>query len=773
MKIRPEWVLFLLAWSSSANADDLPRPNHTLPQYAAGSATTTATPLFLRDGIRKDMPLPQIYADNTDGTLAQIGQMADGSVQQTDVGVAFGVAPLDGNKMMSSPVSGDVSAATYARTDVPSQYTTTVIGGPGNSPCVWVSNGEGAGWQSGDVVTYPVDGSTIQVTSVDGNGAITGYSVQSYGSSPKNYAGIQHFIDNPHSTGAGDNTHLGACFKISQTVPMPWSSQKNTVQSPHRPLSVLEIANPDYVAPAALSNLLFSEPTPYAAWGNGPFKNSVVNLTNWNTGALRGLYLDLNGADTTQMPVYPVAGVEANSYPYAGDSIVAEFTPSGDLPQKKIVRVDSGGVENTLPIVEVTVVNDDPNHGARWQGQAHTHNARFNTVVSQNAVGSTVGLANYYEDHSNQGYQMNDYGWQNTAHIYGTSWFWGNATEVDELGGTDFTYNDRGIPSAQLTTSVFETENNLNSVGYESHASAWSGDWRRTNQLFSNGTFPNYVPFWGASTAFDAHKMIRVPNPATGAQYLYVTDAGGTTGTQQPAFTFSETGPISDGSVSWMLLGPLKTQVGVGAEVSTVCANANYPSGYTGPVITSNDCVEVGSAFLAKGNFYNTVFDASNVSYTSAGAHIALRVTAGSYMDLTANATQAGLDNHILGYDNAAGGLAYKIKTSGTGASEVFSTLLLVRDNGSVSLNGPLSVSQLINGGAVTANYDISAGGNIKTGASLYLGKMTKSAILSLYAPTEGQKIYDTDDHTEVTYRCPTSGTCGWFPVQYGAALSD
>lgn len=44
-------------------------------------------------------------------TVSQIDKMAAGSVQKSTVGAASGVAPLDANKMMPSPVSGDTSAS--------------------------------------------------------------------------------------------------------------------------------------------------------------------------------------------------------------------------------------------------------------------------------------------------------------------------------------------------------------------------------------------------------------------------------------------------------------------------------------------------------------------------------------------------------------------------------------------------------------------------------------------------------------------------------------
>lgn len=107
-------------------------PNHELPQFknlkaapvaqpksmlrmramapvAATAASSTASgsnyaPFLPQGGISHQTDVPEVYADGTGGTLAQIGQMADGSVQQTTINAANGVAGLDENGNASAPV---------------------------------------------------------------------------------------------------------------------------------------------------------------------------------------------------------------------------------------------------------------------------------------------------------------------------------------------------------------------------------------------------------------------------------------------------------------------------------------------------------------------------------------------------------------------------------------------------------------------------------------------------------------------------------------------
>lgn len=134
--IKRIFFLALFAAPSLAFGQAAPmRPNHTLPQYNAviaanrnaGAPRTmlrTVAPsagsyaaLWPPGGIRRDTQVPSLYVDGSAGTLEQIGRMADSSVQQSDIGGS--VAPLDANKMMSAPVSGDASSAPVAASGTP------------------------------------------------------------------------------------------------------------------------------------------------------------------------------------------------------------------------------------------------------------------------------------------------------------------------------------------------------------------------------------------------------------------------------------------------------------------------------------------------------------------------------------------------------------------------------------------------------------------------------------------------------------------------------
>ncbi|MFS3135218.1 hypothetical protein ACLRDC_07495 [Gluconacetobacter sacchari] len=111
-------VILLAACSMPhlAFAQLVQRPNHTLPQFrnlmpskgniSAGNMGVAAQPY---GSLIRNTPVLAVYEDGSDGTLGQIGRMADNSVQQTDIGRT--VASLDSDGHMPADVSGSVSSA--------------------------------------------------------------------------------------------------------------------------------------------------------------------------------------------------------------------------------------------------------------------------------------------------------------------------------------------------------------------------------------------------------------------------------------------------------------------------------------------------------------------------------------------------------------------------------------------------------------------------------------------------------------------------------------
>lgn len=95
-----------------AYSENKNRLNHNIYPYIYTSPEYIYSKNQRNSGfLDKNSVILSIYQDGASGTLEQIGRIADNSLQQMDVG-AF-VAPLDENKMMNAPVSGDVSSAIY------------------------------------------------------------------------------------------------------------------------------------------------------------------------------------------------------------------------------------------------------------------------------------------------------------------------------------------------------------------------------------------------------------------------------------------------------------------------------------------------------------------------------------------------------------------------------------------------------------------------------------------------------------------------------------
>lgn len=298
----------------------------------------------------------------------------------------------------------------------------------------------------------------------------------------------------------------------------------------------------------------------------------------------------------------------------------------------------------------------------------------------------------------------------------------------------------------------------------------------------------------------------------------------GTTGKTEPAYVFQNGKTFTDGTVIWTCIGTwqydLETVIKVGGS--------NDPE---------NGYIErIGTLMTEETDYiYNAIFDFSKAAFDPEVTHVFARMQKDMYIDLTADGTKEGQNNHLLGYDSNNSSLEYDVgkepiftvndtnginahslgidsninfsrknytdfnskpslwimgttddpSTDGSNAAGDFfvnrygdsSTLSgvdyldqpfsITREDGKVHINDGLSVS---NGTDVIGGIKTDA---LSVSGSFYLGVMTKTNIFALNSPVEGQKVFDTTDHEELTYRCPSATACGWFPVLYGAALTQ
>lgn len=241
---------------------------------------------------------------------------------------------------------------------------------------------------------------------------------------------------------------------------------------------------------------------------------------------------------------------------------------------------------------------------------------------------------------------------------------------------------------------------------------------------------------WAASTSYSADKDDPdkiVVTDAGGVQRILIVSASGTSGTTEPtiASDAAEGSTITDGTVTWTVGTTLDTTIGVVHWINrdsdgSPSSHASYNFGFSG-----------------NAQMNNSMFDASHALLGPKAA--AYRMAPGqafSLCDSPSATSDSDINQCVLSYGSFYGQLTYA----------AYGKQIFVAGN-----DGLFYVPNTLQGGTVVAL------------GSLYLGKMSKSEILAIKSPSEGQKVFNTDDHTEEVYRCPTTTTCGWYAPQYSA----
>lgn len=140
-------------------------------------------------------------------------------------------------------------------------------------------------------------------------------------------------------------------------------------------------------------------------------------------------------------------------------------------------------------------------------------------------------------------------------------------------------------------------------------------------------------------------------------------------GSTQPAWTFNAGDTIVDGTVTWTYVGPFRADVGVVLKFS----GGNDPT--NGYVARFGTLLETDTLWC-----YNALIDFSTALFDPSLAYdVDMRVKKDTWFDFTADATRAGQNNHLLGYESSSSSLTYKAK-----GSDVFS----ISDAGVTSLGG-------------------------------------------------------------------------------------
>ncbi|MFT8308508.1 hypothetical protein [Acetobacter malorum] len=599
----------------------------------------------------------QAKATSDGQTVVQVTAKAANAVQKTDVGAASGVAPLDANKMMPAPVSGDSSAS-------PTQSKYATFGGaPGASRTM--ADRFGDTWNLKDF-GMKMDGSTSDAT-IFNNLLVPSNTVFTY------------------SNGS-----------------LPSSDKLNTKS----PMGLVQLTGPNASISPNIDGWVFE--------GLGDGKEIARNV---RTG--------IQSASTVTIHSY---------FAYTGNA------GQPQLYNHSVVTDSSMDADGNIVTPNGMMVN-------------------FNATMNSHGGRQSGGT---------------DIAGQFITHRTGTDWNWNSVFVMHEQTNASI---------SKSSTQEWNQELDYGARGSEGPRSVRHGI-MQTGWTEGGG----YGSSWQASHAYNAGDAIEVEVDGIAVSAL-VTQAG-TTGTMAPdwsGLSMSEAdfvadkapATLTDGSVTWAYNGRMLTHVDSAHALSYQPDNfagqqdADLPQNAYGS--QSRTTFVYGSYLKTDAVFDGAILNFAASQFVNGVTPVWARVPAGSYVDLSGNASGSNNNVRLLGYDPSEGSLVYKINGN---------TVFSINNVGLHTSEETYGISGSYSDPAVGKTYDVKFGGlgiassvvdthKLLLSGPAYLNIMSKPAILALPSPVEGQKVYDGDDHAEVTYRCPTSSTCGWFPVQYGAALSN
>lgn len=694
-------------------------------------------------GINPTTTIPQVYRDGSTGTLAQIGQMADGSVQQTDANQPNGYAKLDASGNMPLPVTGNASSASV----------------------ITVSH------------NIPALGPTLGQLIAD-----NAY-IHSLGSTT---VGLDGGIDAAILGGLLEKAVRPVSLRISSGEYLP-AGQSSMIALPARQYN--------NVAIAADGQILNSndEGLSGAAWVGGNISKQI-------------------GQSVLAQAFEPRYGIMRDRY--YSDSAIFDYAT-----KRKLAPISSDFYVSTAQWTSPSECSSssNPSYDGYWCSQSNWGNyVHTDNIYTTSNVGITDKSVDFTSI-GNGGGAAFDVEKFSRFHSKGTNWSWMNVSEFDEEGGLGVGgYTLNGTHNATYMMH-YNKEADMTGMGLEVPDTSFN-PFAATRYVNWFNAWYNGDESWHANSSMPQFKLLLVKNPSDNKDYMYINTAAGKTGSTEPTFTFNETTPVNDGTVKWLFQGEKAFQIG--------CL---YCSGYDKS--TADDNIEVGTLLASYLSIYNAGIDLSQLTYKT-DIHAVLRTGTNSYLDLSADGTSAGQNNHLLGYgdisSSGVSALEYDVgkepvfRVTDDGAIKTKITLN-VSAAGTSIFNAPkisgdfvqitsahkgagISLSYTLTGTSITIRNDTNDAVNIypcdsrwwfwgyrkgapyvllphsAVGIKTIVGGYTlteyssfphapKSNILAIANAVEGASIYDTDDHETVTYRCPTATTCAWYPVEYGQAL--
>lgn len=399
-----------------------------------------------------------------------------------------------------------------------------------------------------------------------------------------------------------------------------------------------------------------------------------------------------------------------------------------------INRTNTTSVSN-LGIVNINENQVTTNPVAQWSGGIDpdmptfmvTHTMKEYGENGGDVYGSPLAAQFVTENYSHRNWAVQAQGFKSACrnHRLGGS-CWGYSTNINDISGR----------SSQGWNLI--NENDSQSNGPE-NASAFYNP-KLSNRQMDYASAIAYVPGgWAANTVYNAYENTPnkdpdkvIVNDTNGTAKVLIATVSGTSGTSTLTIPASaaEGSTITDGTVTWTIGTTRDTTIGVVHWINrdddgSYSSMASYNFGFSGNAMMNN-----------------SMFDASHALFGPKAAAFRMAPdTIFSLCDSRTATSDSDINQCTLSYASFYGEFVYT-----SHGKQIF----IAGNDGTFNVPGNI----------ITGDAHINS--------SLYLGVMSKASILALSSPKEGQKVFDSDDHEELTYVCPSGTNCGWYPVQYG-----
>lgn len=359
--------------------------------------------------------------------------------------------------------------------------------------------------------------------------------------------------------------------------------------------------------------------------------------------------------------------------PYYGDGVVSLLHSEGNGSGFQLSRVDGPKYSHgtNIPAGSLTYVVDTSLEGS---GTGSTQHRSFdlNTIVTSRSTGSTAGLTSNFTTYGMNGATSDDTNSWTHTQIYGTNWTWAHINEMYEFRPF---YCDESYLSACEVNYMYE--NDMGGVGPELSASSYDPSqmrrhmyWITTNHNVNNANTPDLR--WFASKSYLLHQIITVVDEKLN-EYMFEALTSGTSGASMPIWTYNKGDNIVDGTITWRNIGLYTYDIGC-----VFCIAGDSKNAYK---------ERIGTVMAEYTDLiYNAIFDMSLAKFDSDVTPIFARLQKNMFLDLSANGTQKGQNNHLVGYvtpHKEIGKLEYKVSATASSNGKEFIGFQ-VGDDGSV-----------------------------------------------------------------------------------------